>query len=31
MPLEGVVFANGLTPFAAGRLMLAESHLDQLA
>jgi sugar lactone lactonase YvrE len=30
MPLEGVVFANGLTPFASGRLMLAESHLGQL-
>lgn len=30
MPLQGVVFANGLTPFDAGRLLLAESHLGQL-
>ena len=30
MPLDGVVFANGLTPFDAGRLLLAESHLGQL-
>jgi len=30
MPLEGVVFANGLTPFASGRLLLADSHLGQL-
>ena len=30
MPLEGVMFANGLTPFDPGRLLLAESHLGQL-
>jgi hypothetical protein len=30
MPLDGVMFANGLTPFDPGRLLLAESHLGQL-
>jgi len=30
MVLPGIVFANGLTPFDAGRLMLADSHLGQL-
>jgi hypothetical protein len=30
MPLDGVMFANGLTPFDSGRLLLAESHLGQL-
>ena len=30
MDLPGLRFANGLTPFGAGKLMLAESHLGQL-
>jgi hypothetical protein len=30
MPLEGVAFANGLTPFAPGQLLLAESWQGRL-
>jgi len=30
MALEGVVFANGLTPFDGSRLLLADSHLGKL-
>ncbi len=30
MPLDDVAFANGLTPFDAGRLLLAESWLGRL-
>lgn len=30
MDLPGIRFANGLTPFDPGRLLLAESHLGQL-